>query len=172
MIDRLIHNKFFKPKKLIGISCEIISENSFLWRYCILQQNSKNIAILKCDTLNDLEDLKNEKLSLVPIYLTIDGKGIINKKIKTDTGHSPILDVILNASIEDFYYSEIDSADEYRLISMMRVDAIDSILKRFEDLNLQVINIHIGSFHVASLYEWFDGLPDSLVTNNMIITID
>jgi hypothetical protein len=172
MIDRLLHSKYLKPKRLIGVSCEILPDGGYCWRYCILQQMAGKISVVKCDTVSNLKDLKKEKLSLVPIYLIIEGKGIINKKVKSDTEQSPILQVIPNASAEDFYMSEVESEDGYSLISVMRADAIDNILQLFKDLNFQVVNIHIGSFHVARLCGWFENLPYKITAVNLVLSIN
>lgn len=172
MIDKLIHSKYLKPKRLIGINCEILADNSYNWRYCILQQAANKISVVKTGMLADLADLKKEKLSLVPVYLTIDGKGIINKKIKADSENAPILQVIPNATVDDFYYSETESEEGFSLISVMRTELLDHILALFSKLNFQVVNVHVGSFHIARLREWFKELPDTISSLYITIHID
>jgi hypothetical protein len=172
MIDNLLHIKLFKPKKILGITCDILADESYVWRYCILQQTKNSVTVIKSNTIKELSELKKEKLSLVPVYLSIEGKGVIHKKVKSDSENPSIYQVIPNALPDDFCISEIPSDNNLAFVSIVRRDVVDTILSQFIELGLHVLQVRVGSFHLAFLQEWFSGMPEKLAAGNMMYTFD
>ena len=88
----------------------------------------------------------------IPVFLALNGKGIIHKKIpQPGPGGSAIGHVLPNAEETDFYMQQIPAGEKYCFVSVARRQAVDELLKEFMLGGIQVVSCSFGPFQVSSL---------------------
>jgi Tfp pilus assembly protein PilN len=142
-------NQLLQPKKITVVSIEIDSNG--YWNACIgLYLKAKNNieALKEHEITNDTDEIFSLIEKKIPCSLIIKGKGILIREGEIDPDVS--LDQLLvrslpNADPNDYYLSEISSAESTIKFSIARKTIIDGILQGFKEKQVAVINLFIGA---------------------------
>lgn len=144
-----ILSKIFKIKSIqvVGIFQETNNESYTLLTF---KKEKNQLNLVKTKTFST-QNILLENIDLkVPIILSFDGKGILNKKI--DSKNDADLAWQKNIDYSTIYYTSY-SVKNNIFISFCRKNVVDEYLTVFENIKAQVIDIYIGSFLAGLLVE-------------------
>lgn len=112
---------------------------------------------LNCQGFEELntffENLKNGKN--IPLHLLLSQRGIIHRQLP-HLGANPLQQVLPNAKASDFFYQTHDFVN---VVSVIRLEAVNEILKAFETQQFHVLNISLGDFglyHLLPFIQYFE----------------
>lgn len=167
---------FLSNKKYIGLSIDILEDESRLINYVCLKKTKKNISVVeKKQNLTSLDELSGVFSSDSFVHLSINGKGIINKKIAdnhsiSDTSQDKLISLVLpNANSAEFY-AQTNSQEKYTFISVCRKNLFDSILADLGAINCMPINVVMGPFEIQEIASFIN--TTSINTNVYKVSID
>jgi Tfp pilus assembly protein PilN len=105
--------------------------------------------VLNCQEFEELntffDNLKNGKN--IPLHLMCSQRGIIHRQL-SHLGTNPLQQVLPNAKANDFYYQIHDFVN---VVSVIRLEVMNEILKAFEQQQFHVLNISLGDFGLYHL---------------------
>jgi Tfp pilus assembly protein PilN len=162
MLDFLRDKNFFKSNRILGVHYYLHSDGALKITYVLLFRNKGKIVTEKKASVKSIEELKNDTPSGIPVYLSLDGKGILTKKVVPDPTKSLIHQAIPNASEEEFLVQQFEGTDNHTFISLLRKNSLEEILTLFTLQKLQVIGLTIGPLILTKARKLFDSLPTEL----------
>ena len=160
MLDR-IKDTLTRFNKAAGIEIILLPDDAYDIRLIVVYIEKKKILIeKKVLSFKKLEELKNYILPDVPVSLTINGRGVLHKKVANHSGDDQgLLQAILsNAKISDFYLRKSDAEAE-TMVSLVRKDAVDKILRDIKKLGLYVVHADLGAMSAVSMLSLVSSLP-------------
>ena len=171
MLNFLKDKSIIKSNQVLGVHCYLQSTGDMLFDYVFLSRNKGNLTLEKTGSLSgSIEQLASEIPVQTPVYLSIDGKGILTKKVTPDPSKSLIHQAIPNASEDDFMVQQFGEIENQTFISIIRKDSLDGLLTSFKAHKFSIVGITIGPLKAAKLWQLFDNLPSTLLVGNYQIT--
>lgn len=155
-------------KNIIGLSVDILDDESYLINYVSLKVNGKNISVVeKKQNITNIQSLINLFDSNSYVNLTINGKGIINKKydlnsIQIESTQDKLVNFILpNANSVDFYAQKNLSRDHF-FVTIARKSVVDNILAELETVSCYPIKLILGPYDIKHIL--------SIIKNKYLVT--
>jgi len=149
-IDHII-----KGMKSCGISIWIKPDEEMVISFITLERKSDGIRILYKDSCKSLAEIKDSIPQKLPVYVSIDGKGVLHKLVESNS-HNNLIDQILpNARSDDFVIQELSLKDDKKVISAARRSNIKAISNQINDLGFDVLKISLGPFSFVNIVTQF-----------------
>lgn len=151
----------------------VFFNNTGVCEYTILEVVKKKdvLTVINSYSFDTIEDLKklNKK---VPVILSVDGKGIINKKVNLDDEGD--VKWIRNLNYETIHYTSYNT-DSNIFFSICKKDTVEELILQFKKENIEVLDVYLGSFFSYLLYseinaDTFLSGTNKLVFENGILT--
>ena len=164
MFDKLKHI-LSHSNKVAGVEIIQISGNITIYAV-VLEKKKDSIEIIsKHSNILSIEELAKDLPSSIPVCLSISSKSILHKKAskqeKNEQQESKLLQsVIPNAKIADFYVQQYNNENS-TFLSIQRRDALNDLLRQFEEHKLFVHSICFGPSSLPSIYGLTPDLPKS-----------
>jgi Tfp pilus assembly protein PilN len=160
MLKYLKNIEILKSNRVVGLHCLIDNGNKPLFSYILLLKKKGRIEIEhKADIQCEFEKLSENIPAKFPVYLSIEGKGILNRRVEHDASKPVMQQAIPNANETDFIYEEFDGPDKTSYISLARRDYLDDILEKLSKQKFSVIGLTISPFSAIGIFEIFPQLP-------------
>ena len=173
MVEK-IKQKITSFKKVAGIEATIKGDGTT--DYCLIVLSmSKNVVTIevKESGIQDIEKVKSLVPAETPIALTVNGRGILHKKITeaSFTNNAEVISNVLpNAKVADFYLQKIHSGKNV-FVSVIRKDSFHKIAALFESHNLPVIYASCGPFIVADIVPFLEKNIDEIAFSGYSLTL-
>lgn len=148
-----IKELIYSREAFAGIEC-LQKEGELYYHLCILkkEKNSAKIVLQKeqIASLVDLKEILND--DAIPIFLAINIKGILNRILNyiPNSKEEALKAVFPSAKEADFYWQQIEQ-DQRALVSVIRRDSVQKLLKEFEAAGLWVVNVFVGPFWIEEI---------------------
>ena len=160
LLDKL-KSSYSGINKVLSLTVNLSDESQNLNGLIISQKKN---TILPGENINQLDQ---EDILKIPFIFTCEGKGVLNKYIKTSWDKVKIRNVIPNIKEEDFYINYTPTSSGC-WVSLVRRDTILEILKKHGLKQALMIDLHIG----PSSIQWLNNselvLPKTLGSNELI----
>lgn len=145
-----IKEKITRITKAAGVEITLLPDNQYRILVTILALQKKNVVVEKKEKLTSLESLKDTIGKDVPLYLVLNGRGILHKKLSEVAveNNELIQSVLPNAKAQDFYVQNIVS-EKNSLVSIVRKESADPILDTLTRLSLPCTGFSLGAAVVA-----------------------
>lgn len=149
MLDGLHKYSLIKGNKSAGITLSYTSKQEFTLTGIVMHKKKDELVIenrFEASSWNAV--LPSEKL---PIYLSIDGKGVLHKKlaISEHTNNQELLHQLLpNASLDDFYLQRSIISEHQCWVSVIRKNLLDEVVEAVSTNNLFLVSVCLGPFNL------------------------
>jgi hypothetical protein len=156
-------NRLTYDKHVAGVDCVIKQDGTLSFTAVILtKKGSKIILGQKSEAGINFERLKVFLKKEIPIALTVNGKGILHKKLsrandKEDIG---IESVLPGAKADDFYLQQMEGYNDFQFISFIRRNQLDEILTSFLEKGFWVVTGAIGPAPLQNILPYSDIDPN------------
>lgn len=136
--------------RYIGLSVSLI-DDGFEVVGCEAIMQKGNLQVLSSFSFaNDFSDLAKYVTGSYPIFLTVDGRGILHKRIvnlnsDAESAHTALFPGI---NRKDFWIQQSEIADGVRFLSVGRKESVDQLLKQLSELNFNVMYCCLGPFFI------------------------
>lgn len=175
MLDRLKNISFIKGNSSTGVHIIINPDGLFELKYVLLKKKKTKINIeKKSDKFKDLLSLIENIPASSPISISIDGKGIIHKKIscsESDTNKDLLNKIMPNASIDDFFITTIPIDENNCFASIIRNEVLNEILDVFKEKKRFVIDINLGPYTINTILEFLNEKREKISAGNYQLKI-
>ncbi len=153
MIGKIIDNKLFKSKVIAEVYINNTSQEELDISVVVVKREKQNLEII--NTFHGISSL-DQFFELVPIKiplsLIIDGKGVIQKAVKTKEDTLAIYQVLPNAQHQKFIWSQAPLSQEgYVQVAVARKEFITESVERFSEMGYLVVDISIGPMVLANI---------------------
>lgn len=156
-----VKDRINKIHKAAGVELVLLSEGRYRILLTILILNKGAINIEKKELIEEgnLEILKDRIEKDTPVFLILNGRGILHKKIAESGADSNYLiqSVLPNAKAQDFYIQNITS-EKTTLVSIIRKEIADPILEIIHKVGLYCIGCSLGGVVVSPLLPLISGI--------------
>ncbi|QEL00398.1 hypothetical protein FKG96_06105 [Olivibacter sp. LS-1] len=130
------------------------AEKGLLMQLVLLKRKGNAIEVLRREgDIPTVEKLLSILPKGVPIALSLNGKGIIHRFVRSVDlkDDMDLLRLILpNAKKQDFYLQK-NSQSVMEVLSVIRRDRLDELLLHVAKIQEQLLSVSLGPFHIASL---------------------
>ncbi|PKP20782.1 MAG: hypothetical protein CVU05_08295 [Bacteroidetes bacterium HGW-Bacteroidetes-21] len=183
MFSRLKNSEFVKGNSAVGISCFFQPDGGIIASLSILTKKKKKIEIVKKhENITDIEELVKLIPVSFPIFLIVDGKGVITRKMRFETEYTDeiILNQILpNSNSDEFFFEKYSAEDGFIFASVVRVQQLNSICEAIGANGRIIINVSLGPLilngllpYIKNYFEFIELPFQKLVCkNNSIVEI-
>lgn len=161
----------FRNTFIYGIHCNILPDGKRIFRIVGVENKGGNLTF---EVIGEVEDNANEIKALVksnPVYLVVDGKGILLRDIVPEPDKSLIKQIIPTASEDEFIVDSVDG-DKFTYTAIVRKELLDEISNQLEAIGLTVICLSVGPFKVSNLSKYFEDFPSGVPTGDYLIKYD
>lgn len=175
MLNFLDKYKLIRGQSAIGVELIYNAKDSYTLIAIELNSSKDGIEVSKRFTNITFEELVKENTKNLPLYISIGGKGIIHKKVKTNehTKEQELLNQVLpNASLIDFYIQQSIISTHECWVSIIRKDVLDALLQKIKSLNLFSIQLYLGPFILENVIPLLSAVSLITTTHELIIEKD
>ncbi len=176
-------DKYQLIKGQVAIGVEIIynTKDSYTIIAVELTANKGGVEISKQLMDVDFATLKKENLKNVPLNISIGGKGIIHKKVKTGehTNQQELINQVLpNATLKDFYLQQVNINNNEAWVSIIRKDVLDDLIVEIKKYQLFGVQIYLGPFVLNNCLALIKTTSlittthELIINNNQIVQLD
>lgn len=158
-----ILSKIIKINRLniVGI---IRNENEEHYNVLTIRKKGNKVLIVSMSSFTEFEDLKKNVDQNLPILLFIDGKAVLNKAI--DFNNEADVNWYKNIDLNSIYYTSVKGLN-IDFISFSRKNIINDTISKFQKNNFQIIDIYLGSFISAILFNSIK--KETILSNNLLL---
>jgi len=161
MISYFENSKIVKGNEVAGVSVHFVSNESIRIQVAILKQHKSEVTIVKqYSNLSELKDCFQKISGQIPIYLSVDGKGIVHKKISTEKSHmtekEKLHQVFPDSKPNEFYMQEHQITTNQLYFSIGRKKQIDNLVRLFKRQNYFVIGLTLGPYDLVNIAAGLD----------------
>lgn len=154
-----------QSRSVAGIECVLSSDGIPEINYVVLKKEKNRLTSDSSGTkIKDIESLKTSLAVSNPVFLALNGRGIIHKKFAYNEGENEIAlfnKVLPAANPADFYLQKCLSDQGSHIISVIRKNIADSILNELKRNGYHVIGCSLGPFSFQSLLPLLDNTATS-----------
>jgi hypothetical protein len=155
----------FKGSKVGGINIRIGSDKDFVTHVVILKKTLKGVSAIKTEHLASVNEIPDHVQRNIPLYLSIDGKGVLHKLVDEDKREAQSGFILPDTDARDFVIQETILTDKKKILSVIRKDMLVGIISSLNDLGFCVPGTFLGPFSVSAIIPHLNGnsvlsLPD------------
>lgn len=150
-------NDIINGRKACGINIFINDDESLLISSIVVEKKGEKLTYSDANTSIPPDDLKKYLNVNLPVYLSIDGKGVIHKIIDKKSVGSPIDQIFPDAKADDFLIQETLLSQDRRIISAVRQEKVRELMVMINSSGFDVLKILLGPFSVMNIAAAFPG---------------
>jgi hypothetical protein len=143
-----------KVNRVAGLEIVLLPENRYRFNLTVLSVVKQSIIIEKNKIIEvaDFSFLKDELENTVPICIVFNGRGILHKKLlEINSDSNYLVQALLpNAKAQDFYVQILPS-EKSTLVSIVRREIIDPLLKQIQSLGYYTVDFSLGAVSIVSV---------------------
>ena len=152
-----IKRSIFRIKKAAGVELTIRPDDSWVCTVTLVQLE-KGVAVVhdRYEDVGSVQGLSDKIPADVPVFLCINGKGALIKKISGYQPDQPVNlhEIIPNAKPADFYcQSGVAAAGGF--VALLRKQLLDQIISAFSEAGLFIHEVYIGPLVLNKLLPLF-----------------
>jgi hypothetical protein len=143
-----------KGSKSAGLDIWITPDDKLEINVVVISSLRNKINILYKKSISSIEELPSVLSANLPIYLSIDGKGILHKIVDSQN-NGPLLDALLpNANKNDFIIQHTVLEEKRELISLIRNEKLEEILLKINEYGFNILKIYLGPFSLVGILQF------------------
>lgn len=170
MFQNFIHSNLVKGSKTLGIDLFINSDATFDINCMILRKEKGKLIIDKKFTgLKQIEELKDKTIKGLPVCLSIDGKGILFKKVEKKSKQKLIHQLLPNAKESDFIIQKTDAGKHDQFLAAVRTEVLNAVIDSINELGIFITKCYLGPFAIKNIASLVDS--GVVYTNNHVINL-
>ena len=137
-----------KAKKVAGVEV-LLSASGESYNVVVLEKKNDKVQIVSAELGLDVEQFKQKIEKNIPLFLSIDGKGVLHKKVSftESENKAQLLGKVLPGADEQQFY--VQSAGEF--VSVLRKDALDVVVNEFTKSGYCMVGAALGPFALNSI---------------------
>lgn len=151
--------RYLPAKTVAGVHVRYLSAQQCTYTLCILKQDKQVLSIVEQhDDIQEIETLFSYLSAKVPVYLTVEGKGILIREVESGLGEPAdmLQQLMPNAKKEDFYVQVSEKA----LVTVVRRTMVDTLLALFRAQDLSVLSLQVGPFAINTVIPFLEETMD------------
>lgn len=161
----------FKNNSINGIYCNISPDGKKVFRIVYVENKNGKLSF---NIVGEVEDNISELKILVkttPVYLVLDGKGVLLKNIVAEPD-KPLIKQIIPSAIEEEFITDVYAGNNSLHVAIARKDLVDEVTDQFKQAGLNVICLSLGPYRIANIIRYFGELPEVVLFENNLIEYD
>jgi hypothetical protein len=155
----------FKISSVAGIYCNISPSGTKIFRVVRVDYHKGNLDFNLLGEVDDDYDAVAKLTKQLPVYLAVDGKGILLKNVVSDSEKPLINQVIPGAREDEFVLDSYPGRDSLHA-AIARKELLDDIIASLKKAGVNVICLALGPMRVGNLIKYFRELPDTVTWEN------
>lgn len=157
-------------QKVAGVEMLLLADGQVKFTLVLMTLKSGVIEVAKKITdLDSFEQVVKEIPTQIPVALSVNGKGLLHKKLNILSEDSKALISLLlpNAKEEDFYFQMLPTSDS-TVVSIIRKFQAHQIIEQWQQATYNVVMFSIGPFAAASLFAIVE--HSEIATKNFVLS--
>lgn len=173
IVNRLLNKDFLKSSRVVGLHLTFLGADEVFVSCVTLEKSRGKINMVKQEQFHGDPGKLSQLVSIpLPICLSVEGKGIMHKKIQRIASKPVIQSAIPSAKEEDFYVEQQDTRNDTSFISFARKEVVDDILQLLISQKLTIISLTISPFITGDIHLFFPEIESSFSVGNYELSID
>ena len=152
-----------------GVEHTLCNDEECLYAFG-LKKAKRKLDIIFTDTFKELSNISKQIGKAVPVFLIINTPDVLIKKVNSTDDNIKILnEAFPNLNKDEFYY-EVLRQSKNAFVSICRKEVVDSILKKYQEASISVIDFSLGALVVSNNLKFINN-TESVFTSNAMITL-
>ena len=153
-------NKVLYGQSSYGLEILINSNNSITYHLVKTEIRKSELDITEKIKGEGVESLTEQEWNKdLPVYISIRGKGILQKKVSKNEGdeaYGLIRKALPNAKVDEFYHQINDLDATSAWVGLVRKATLDELLSSIESLGVHIVGIELGYVALGKLSSIID----------------
>lgn len=169
---RHIRNTIMSIKEVAGIDIHFLPDEKMLLFGAHLKiSGGKVVTIANIDRVETIRALKENIRPGVPVSLSVNGYGVMMRKIPLGD-HSNLISGLLPGANPNEFYHNIHRINEQEAIAfIIRKTKADEIISSFSEIGLRVLSLSVGTKGVENILPFIDNGKVTLLLQSLTIEI-
>ena len=164
---RTLIDRWLAANTVAGVHVRWVSAQQCVYTLCVLRQRKQVISVVdKRADITSLDELLNYLTSDVPVYLTVEGKGVLVRKV-ADERDDFLREIIPDAQAADFYTTR----HPHQFVSVVRRSVVDQTLAALTQRGQPVLAVCTGPFALNALVPFLSDEVTSLSVAGQQLTM-
>jgi hypothetical protein len=146
-----------------GVTVHYVKADEYTISFVVMKLVKGKTQIIDSESGSDMEVLLQKLDKSIPVWLTVTGRTVITRKLNTDPGDNYLNHILHNAKESDFRVSFRKTSRGEVVVSAVRNEHVEEMLKNFQEHSFSVIGLSIGPSPLILPVE-LDLLKDSSVS--------
>ena len=155
MFESLKNTRLIRGSQILGLQAYSLPDGNYEYDFVLLKKKKNKLIIdKKASGITDLKNALSQIPTGIPVYLIIDGKGVIHKKINllNKENESSILSQILPNANPDEFFLQLTHAGSLKFVSLVRIKIISELIALLKECNFQIVDVSLGPFGINRIY--------------------
>lgn len=154
MFQNILNSNIVRGSKVLGVDLFINTDGSYDIRCMVLVKQKNKISIEnKFSGIKQISDIQDKSVKGLPVCLSVDGKGVLVKRVEKNSKQKLIQQLLPNAKESDFFLQTSDSKGDFHFIAAIRREILDSLIESFNKMNVFITNLYLGSLGLRNIVE-------------------
>lgn len=162
---------YMRFNRFIALSVQL-TETGFEVSGCELFKNNDNLCVdHEFRFFNDFSELKASVSGSFPVFIVIDGKGVLHKKLAVDRANEPLA-AFPDIDPKAFYIQKSSHKSENSFVSVCRKETLDNLLKELSHSGFNVLSCALGPLVINAFLDLIGIAEDTIHLGYSVIRVD
>ncbi len=161
MIQKFL-NKITSFGKAAGIFVHILPDEQLSYHLIWIKAEKNELSVEPAVTTQNTDELLSNLETRYPVFLNIDGKGVLHKKNPYGADKKYAHQIFPNINTDHFNFQFFDENNNGSYISLIRKETLVKIREPFENKSLFLTNITLGPFSATYMKDMLNTKSNDL----------
>ncbi|HKJ80521.1 MAG TPA: hypothetical protein VJ954_00755, partial [Ignavibacteriaceae bacterium] len=153
MTSLLRNINIIKGQKALGVSIWLRPDSEYEIHSVLVQTSKSKLHVEKKWSQSELNEFSSSFNHNVPVYLSLDGSGVLHKIVNSTDDNLLIESLLPGANIDDFIIQEVQLTGDKILVSIARREVVEAVTKKINDQGFYILKIFLGPLSITSVNE-------------------
>ncbi len=142
---------FRKMRKCAGLYFWFGVEKDLYATLTVTTLKKGKVTIKSACTANSLEEIIRKIPPNLPLIISVDGINVIHRIVSQTSYDNPLLQTFPGIKVKDFIVRKNVAAEEKIIISLVRREDINALVKSLNEAGILIYDINVGPFSIENL---------------------
>jgi hypothetical protein len=136
--------------KAAGVSIWIKPDDTLEINVIVIRRLRNKLSVVQKASFISIKEFSESISGIQPIYISVDGKGILHKIIDTNNNRN-IEKVLPGANNKDFVIQDLVIDETRAIVSILRKDKLEELVNLFNESKYDILKIFLGPFSISNI---------------------
>lgn len=166
-----IRNKIITVREIAGVDVHFLPDEKMLFLGAHMKlAGGKVVTVKNIDNFKSINELKHNIPGNVPLSVSINGTGVLMRKIASGDHDNVVASVLPGSNPNDFFHS-IHRITSEHIAFIIRKTKVEEIINLFQKAGFRLVSLSLGTENIENILPFIDSGKFTLPTPSLTIDI-